>query len=230
MEEKIKNFAVVLGAGPAGLAAGYELVKNKKKVLLLEKDSQVGGLSKTINYKNYYFDIGGHRFFTKNKEVQNIWNETLGDDFLKRPRLSRIYYDKKFYFYPLRPMNALKNIGIYQAVAIILSYFYARIKHSFRRKKKMDTFEEWVVSRFGRRLFNIFFKTYTEKIWGIPTTEIGAEWASQRIKGLSLARAIINAFFSNKAKETSLIDEFHYPKYGPGMMYEKMAENIRLKN
>lgn len=230
MAETLKNFAVVFGAGPAGLAAGYELTKNKKKVLILEKDSQVGGISKTINYKNYYFDIGGHRFFTKNKEVQDIWKVTLGDDFLKRPRLSRIYYDKKFYFYPLRPMNALKNIGIMRAIAIVVSYAIARTKYFFGPKKKLTTFEEWVVARFGRKLFTIFFKTYTEKIWGISTTEIGAEWASQRIKGLSLARAIVNAFFPNNAKETSLIDEFHYPKYGPGMMYEKMAENIRSKN
>lgn len=231
MDANIKKRIIIFGAGPAGLACAMELIKNNQEVVMVEKDSQVGGIAKTVKYKGYHFDIGGHRFFTKEKEVLDLWQNTLGNDFLKRPRLSRIYYNNKFYFYPLKPLNALKNLGIFQALGIMASYVFTRLKYYMGFQKKPKTFEDWVTQKFGKKLFNIFFKTYTEKVWGIPTREIGAEWAAQRIKGLSLTKAVINAFFPKikRAKTTSLIDEFHYPRFGPGMMYEKMADMVKEK-
>lgn len=235
MDVNIEKKIIIFGAGPAGLATAMEAVKKNHKIFILEKEDQVGGIAKTVKYKGYHFDIGGHRFFTKEKEVQDLWHNTLGKEFLVRPRLSRIYYKNKFYFYPLKPFNALKNIGPISACSIIISYFFTRAKYyigrTFGYTKKAETFDEWITQRFGAKLFNIFFKTYTEKVWGIPTTEIGAEWAAQRIKSLSLTKAVINAFFpkSKKAKATSLIDQFNYPRYGPGMMYESMANIIKEK-
>jgi len=213
-----------MGAGPAGLAAGLELAKNRQSVLIAEADNQVGGISRTVNYKGYNFDIGGHRFFTKEKEVQELWQEILPDDFLKRPRLSRIYYNNKFFYYPLKPFDALKNIGLIKSFGIVISYAATRLKYYLGPKIPALSFEDWVSRRFGKKLFNIFFKTYTEKVWGIPTDQIGAEWASQRIKGLSLLRALKDAFFPDKNKLTSLIDEFSYPRFGCGMMYDRLAE------
>src|SRR3989344_2532869 len=229
MENNEKETIIICGAGPGGLAAAIELVKKGRRVVILEKENQVGGIAKTVNYKGYHFDIGGHRFFTKEKEVSNLWQETLGKDFLTRPRLSRIYYRNKFYFYPLKPANALKNLGFVQAMGILMSYFFTRAKYYLGPKKPAENFEEWVTEKFGKKLFNTFFKTYTEKVWGIPTKEIGAEWAAQRIKSLSLTKAVINAFFpkSKKTKVTSLIDQFQYPRLGPGMMYERLADAIK---
>lgn len=214
---------IIMGSGPAGLAAGYYLTKKGQLALLLEAESQVGGISKTIKYKDFYFDLGGHRFFTKFDEVNELWNEVLGDKFRKTPRLSRIYYRNKFFNYPLTAMNALFGVGIKDTFIILFSYFKARV---FPYKKE-ETFEEWVSNRFGKKLYSIFFKTYTEKVWGIPCSTIQAEWAAQRIKGLSLTTAIINALF--KPKKTSiktLIDEFDYPEFGPGMMYTEMKNKI----
>ena len=215
---------VIFGGGPAGLGAGVELTKRGLKPLILEKEGQVGGISKTLNYKGYYFDLGGHRFFTKSKEVMNIWKETLPEEeFLERKRLSRIYYKNKFFFYPLKPANALFNLGILTSIQVLLSYFKSKI---FPYKDE-STFDRWTSNRFGKKLFRIFFKTYTEKIWGMPSEEIEAQWAAQRIKGLSLNKAIRNAFFPDKSgKIKTLITKFHYPKYGPGMMYEGMGKNV----
>ncbi len=222
MKRKLK--VIILGAGPAGLGAGIELLSKKARIILLEKKNQVGGISKTINYKGNYFDLGGHRFFTKSKEIMNLWQETLGDDFLERKRLSRIYYQNKFFFYPLKPANALFNLGLFTSLEVLFSYFKSKIFP----KKDEETFEGWVINRFGEKLFNIFFKTYTEKLWGIPCNKMAAQWVAQRIKGLSLFSAIKNAFFPDRSgKIKTLIDKFHYPKYGPGMMYQKMAENIK---
>jgi len=165
---------VIIGAGPAGLAAGIKLVKAGKKVLIVEKESHVGGISKTIEYKGYRFDLGGHRFFTKSKEVNDLWNETLGKDFITRPRLSRIYYQNKFFAYPVKPLNALKGLGLKESILILASY----IKIKIFPYKKEDTFEEWVTNRFGKKLYNTFFKAYTEKLWGIPCNQIQAEWAA----------------------------------------------------
>ncbi|MDR1383366.1 MAG: NAD(P)/FAD-dependent oxidoreductase [Planctomycetaceae bacterium] len=214
---------IIFGAGPAGLAAGYELVKNGIQPTLFEKDEQVGGISKTIQYHGNYFDLGGHRFFTKLNDVNQLWQEVLGDKFLKRPRQSRIYYKNKFFNYPLTAMNALMGVGFVDTARILLSYANTKI---FPNKEEI-TFEQWVSNRFGKRLFSIFFKTYTEKVWGIPCSEIQAEWAAQRIKGLSLYQAVVNALFKPKGnKITTLIDEFDYPEYGPGMMYNDMRQKI----
>ena len=193
--EKLNNEKVVIiGGGPAGLTAAYELSRADVESIVLEKDRMVGGISRTAKYKDYYFDIGGHRFFTKIKRVNEMWKDVLGDNFLHRKRISRIYYNKKFFFYPLRPINALLGLGLYNSFLILFSYFYA---HTFPSKQE-ETFEKWVANRFGRRLYTTFFKTYTEKVWGIPCSEIRAEWAAQRIKGLSLAKAIKNSLIKPK--------------------------------
>ena len=220
---------VVIGGGPAGLTASYQLSKAGVESIVLEKDQILGGISRTVNYNNYYFDLGGHRFFTKIKEVEDIWNEVLGDDFLIRKRLSRIYYNNKFFYYPFRAFNALFGLGIWNSFLILASYLYAKLTPT----KQQDTFEQWVSKHFGRRLFNIFFKTYTEKVWGIPCNEIRAEWAAQRIKGLSLLTAIKNALIKPNSRSKNkknviktLIDEFSYPKFGPGMMWNAVADNI----
>ena len=213
---------VIIGAGPAGLTAAYELSKAGVTSTILEKDNVVGGIARTVTYKGYRFDIGGHRFFTKVTLVEQIWREVLGEDLIRRARLSRIYYRGKFYYYPLRAFNALFNLGLWETTRCVASYAWARL---FPRRPE-DDFATWVTNRFGRRLFEIFFKTYTEKVWGIPCTEIQAEWAAQRIKGLSLTAAIKNALFGElgKSKEQiikTLIDEFDYPRHGPGMMWTR---------
>lgn len=215
---------IIIGAGPAGLAAATILVQNNLKILLLEKDNQVGGISKTIKYKGFRFDLGGHRFFTKSEEVNRLWLKTLPKDFLIRPRLSRIYYRNKFFHYPVKPMNVLQGLGIKNSLAIILSYIHSKLTPYGQE----TTFEQWVSNRFGKKLFNTFFKTYTEKLWGLPCNQIHSDWASQRIKGLSLFSTLSNALFpvTKKNDIKTLINQFRYPKYGPGMMYEKMAENI----
>lgn len=215
--------AIIMGAGPAGLSTGYELEKGGIDSVLFEADSQVGGISKTIQYKGYYFDLGGHRFFTKIDEVNQLWKEVLQEDFRKTPRLSRIYYNNKFFNYPLTAMNALTGMGLIDTFGILSSYFKSKVA-PFDRE---ETFEQWVSNRFGKKLYSIFFKTYTEKVWGIPCSEIQAEWAAQRIKGLSLTTAVLNAVLKPKNSNIkTLIDEFDYPVYGPGMMYTEMANKI----
>ncbi|HEY0380272.1 MAG TPA: NAD(P)/FAD-dependent oxidoreductase [Pyrinomonadaceae bacterium] len=227
MNEHHDKKVVIIGAGPAGLTAAYQLCKAGVRAVVLEKSETVGGLARTVNHEGYHFDIGGHRFFTKVKAVEDIWREVLAEDeFLRRPRLSRIYYDKKFFPYPLRAFKTLVNLGPWNTLLILLSYLKARL-----RPAPDETFEQWVTNRFGRRLYRIFFKTYTEKVWGIPCREISAEWAAQRIKGLSLPAAIKNIFLkvSPRKKEKvikTLVDEFDYPRLGPGMMWQRMAEVV----
>jgi len=224
---------VIIGAGPAGLTAAYMLGKRGVSSTVLEADSVVGGISRTAERDGWRFDIGGHRFFTKVKAVEDVWFEILGpDDFLRRPRLSRIYYRGKFYDYPIVPMNALRNLGFVEAVRCGLSYIWVRI----RPPKDKSTLEGFVASRFGWRLYEHFFKTQSEKVWGVPCTEIQADWGAQRIKDLSLFRALWEAVKPKrfKAKEntkqvTSLIEEFNYPKYGPGMMWERCTEIVTAK-
>lgn len=217
---------VIAGAGPAGLTAAYEACKKGMIPVAFEKEREVGGISKTVNYKDYLFDIGGHRFFTKYDDVKKIWNEILGDDFLTRPRLSRIYYNNKFFYYPLKPLNALKNLGLINSISVMLSYVYSQI----RPYKNVNNFEEWISNKFGKKLFNIFFKTYTEKVWGISCREIQADWAAQRIKSLSLGKAILNSIgFLGKGRVTTLIDEFQYPRKGPGQMWNSAKKRIEEK-
>jgi len=211
---------LIIGGGPAGLAATYDLAKRKIPVTCFEADSVVGGISRTVNYNGFRFDIGGHRFFSKILAVNNLWFEILGKEFLKRPRLSRIFYNGKFFYYPLQPSNALLGLGIICSLRILASYCRARLFPS----NDEQTFEQWVTNRFGAELYNVFFKTYTEKVWGIPCSEIRAEWAAQRIKGLSLWTAVVNAFFKPQKTVKTLINEFNYPRFGPGQMYETMAD------
>ncbi|MFZ5449842.1 MAG: NAD(P)/FAD-dependent oxidoreductase [Thermodesulfobacteriota bacterium] len=214
---------VIIGGGPAGIAAATTLVGRNIPCLLLEKDQQIGGLCKTVEYKAFRCDIGGHRFFTKNREIHNMWEKALGDEFLVRPRLSRIYYRGKFFNYPLQIGNALAGLGLGESLKIISSYLKSQI---FPIKPEVS-FDDWVSNRFGRVLYNIFFKTYTEKVWGIPCTVLSADWAAQRIKNLSLGLALVNAIgLKNGTKVTSLIDNFHYPRLGPGQMYEAMAARL----
>jgi protoporphyrinogen oxidase len=215
---------VILGAGPAGLTAGYLLAKEGLPVIVLEAENQVGGIAKTAVRDGYRFDLGGHRFFTKVKEVDDLWHEIMREEFLKRPRMSRIYWNKKFLDYPLRGPDVIKKLGPVDLTKALLSYLWARLKP----KGREDTFEQWVTNRFGRWLFNQFFKSYTEKLWGVSTSEIRADWAAQRIKGLSFFSAAKSAFFGNRGnKIKSLISEFHYPRYGPGQMWETMTDDIR---
>ena len=222
----MKHYPVaIVGAGPAGLTAAYELVKEGIIPVVLEKGDKVGGIARTETYKGYRFDIGGHRFYTKVEAVQQLWQEVLGNEFIKVPRLSRIFYRGKFFNYPISAFNTLFNLGIIESTLIILSYLKVRI-WPLREEK---TFEEWVINRFGERLYKTFFKTYTEKVWGIPCSEIQADWAAQRIKGLSLTTAIINALFGSNDTKT-LIKEFDYPALGPGMMWEKFAEAVENKD
>jgi protoporphyrinogen oxidase len=215
---------VVIGAGPAGLTAAYELAKNGLASTLLEAGKQVGGISQTVSYKNFRFDIGGHRFFSKIPMVNELWHEILGDNFLLRPRISRIYYNNRFFDYPLKATNALAGLGPVEALLIGFSYAKTKMFPS----PKEENFEQWVINRFGSRLYRIFFKTYTEKVWGIPCTEISADWAAQRIKNLSLKEAVRNALLGTKNGKivTSLIEEFHYPRFGPGMMWERCEELV----
>ena len=219
---------VIIGAGPAGLTAAHELAKQGVQSTVLEKADRVGGISRTEIYKGYRFDIGGHRFFTKVGEVQQIWREILGDEFIKVPRLSRIYYQGKFYDYPLSLFNTLSNLGIVTSFLILISYLKAKLRAALNLTSEPETFEEWVIDRFGTRLYRVFFKTYTEKVWGIPCNQIRADWAAQRIQGMSLKRAVISALFGNQDTK-SLIKEFDYPLLGPGMMWERCQESLDRK-
>lgn len=223
-----KHFPVVImGGGPAGLTAGYELLKKGVQSIVFEQSDRVGGISRTETYKDYRFDIGGHRFFTKIEQVQDFWKEVLGDKFIKVPRLSRIYYQGKFYNYPLSLFNTLTNLGILPSFFILVSYLKAKLKARINYQEP-ETFEEWVSDRFGRRLYRTFFKTYTEKVWGIPCNKIRADWAAQRIQGMSLKRAVINALFGSQNAK-SLIKEFDYPILGPGMMWEACQDILNTQ-
>ncbi len=222
---------IIVGAGPAGLTAGYILTKksNERIAILEAHPTLVGGISRTERYKDYLFDIGGHRFFSKSQEIENLWREILPDDFIERPRKSRIYYNGKFYSYPLRAFEALRNLGIWESFVCVLSYVKARIFPITSPR----TFREWVSNQFGARLFNIFFKTYTEKVWGISCDEISADWAAQRIKGLNLAIAVWRAVMKSlgisnrrggKKVVKTLIESFRYPRRGPGMLWDAAAK------
>ncbi|MDX2269984.1 MAG: FAD-dependent oxidoreductase [Bryobacter sp.] len=225
--------ALIVGAGPAGLTAAYALTKAGRSATVLEADPRyVGGISRTVQYKGYRFDIGGHRFFSKSAEIEALWTEILGDELLERPRLSRIYYRHKFFSYPLRPWEAFSKLGPAESLRCLASYAQARLGP----RPTPRSFEDWVTQRFGRRLFEIFFKTYTEKVWGMACSEISADWAAQRIKGLSLSKALQNALGSYLREQKSgeeqvktLIRSFRYPRLGPGQMWEACAEKIQAR-
>src|SRR4051794_19474901 len=222
----LRQTTFVLGAGPAGLTAGYMLGKQGRDVVVLEAENQVGGIAKTVERDGYRFDLGGHRFFTKAKEVDDLWHEVLGDEFLRRPRMSRIYWNNRYLDYPLRGPDVIKKLGPVELTRCMASYLVAAAKP----KGNEDSLEQWVTNRFGKRLFELFFKSYNEKVWGVPASEIRAEWAAQRIKGLSFFSAARAAFFGNKGnKIKSLISEFNYPRYGPGQMWDAMTDAIRAQ-
>ena len=228
----------VIGAGPAGLTSSYLLTKQGVSTTVIEADPvYVGGISRTASYKGFLFDIGGHRFFSKSKEVVDLWKEILPQDFIERPRLSRIYYDGKYYSYPLKAFEALNNLGVVESGLCVLSFMY---KQAFPNEKP-QTFHDWVANQFGERLFSIFFKTYTEKVWGMSCDEISADWAAQRIKGLDLWSAMANALRNSIAPKgfkdgtkahdgeiiKTLIESFQYPRKGPGMMWDAAARKTR---
>jgi protoporphyrinogen oxidase len=218
------DHTVVVGAGPAGLTAAHLLSKIGQRVTVLEGDTTVGGISRTAQYRGFRFDIGGHRFFTKIAPVQELWEEILGEEFISVPRMSRIHYGGRYFDYPLKATNALRGLGVINAIRIVVSYLQAQLHPA----PVEENFEQWVTNRFGQRLYEIFFKTYTEKVWGIPCTEIRAEWAAQRIQGLSLARAILDATALNRRPQDikTLIHEFRYPRLGPGQMWEACRDQI----
>src|SRR5574341_1332290 len=219
------NTIVIIGAGPAGLTAAYELARHDRRAVVVEEQDKVGGLARTENHNGFYFDIGGHRFFTKVAAVERLWREVLGADFLRRPRLSRIYYNRRFFHYPLKPLNALAGLGFWRSLVIGLSY----LRWQLFPHRREDTFEQWVTNRFGKRLFETFFKAYTEKVWGISCSELRAEWAAQRIRGLSLKTAVLSMFVKPQRTIKTLIEEFHYPRFGPGMMWQAVEREVQGK-
>ena len=222
----------IIGAGPAGLTAAYLLTKQGYSVTVIEKDPvYVGGISRTVEHEGFRFDIGGHRFFSKSQEVVDLWNEILPDDFIQRPRISRIYYEGKFYSYPLRAFEALWNLGIVRSALCMASYAKAKLLPN----RQVRSFEDWTINQFGQKLYSIFFKTYTEKVWGMPCDEMSADWAAQRIKGLSLGAAVLDGLKRslglNKAPNNgmatkTLLETFRYPRLGPGMMWEAAAGKV----
>jgi protoporphyrinogen oxidase len=232
--EKLVDVAII-GAGPAGLTAAYLLSKKGYKVTVIEKDPKyVGGISRTVEHQGFRFDIGGHRFFSKSQEVVDLWNEILPDDFIQRPRMSRIYYEGKFYSYPLRAFEALWNLGIWRSTLCMLSYGKAKVFPN----RNVKSFEDWTVNQFGHKLYSIFFKTYTEKVWGMPCDEMSADWAAQRIKGLSLWNAVtdglkrslgLNKKPNDGQEVKTLLETFRYPRLGPGMMWDAAKRHVEAK-
>jgi protoporphyrinogen oxidase len=218
---------IILGAGPAGLTAAYELCNLQIPATVLEADSTVGGIARTEVYQGYHYDIGGHRFYTKMGEVDRIWHDLMGDDFIEVPRLSRIRYYEKYFFYPLRPLNAFFGVGLRNSIWVTLSYFHARLFPILPE----ESFEDYVCNRFGKRLYDIFFKVYTEKVWGIPCSEIRAEWAAQRIRGLSFTSAVVNAVLASRRTNTirSLSEKFAYPRLGPGEMWQRCKASVEAR-
>ena len=215
----------ILGAGPAGLATANELVKhNTKKIAIIEKNEIVGGLSRTENREGYRFDVGPHRFFTKNQMINNLWHDLLGKDFMPVDRLTRIYYRNKFFNYPIKAFDTFIKLGPVESFQALFSFSVSKLKP---HKENAETFEEWITQKFGSKLYETFFKTYTEKVWGIPCNRIGAEWAAQRIKGLDIIQVLKNALLLNKSNSIkTLVEQFDYPILGAGQMYEAIADKI----
>ena len=222
MNDQLTRQVIIIGGGPSGLTAGYELTKEGIHPLIFERLDKVGGISRTENYKGYHFDMGGHRFFSKSQYANDFWYEILGDGLLRRPRLSRIYYNDKFFNYPLKPLNVVTSLGLVQSTLIIMSY----LRWQVCPYREEETFEQWVTNRFGKRLFETFFESYTEKVWGIPCSELKADWAAQRIKDLSFRTAVLSMFVKPGKKVTTLIEEFGYPRLGPGMLWTEVKERV----
>jgi len=220
----VSDEVVIIGAGPAGLTAAHELSRHGTTSTIVERDPvYVGGLARTVRHNGSRFDVGGHRFFTRIPEVQALWRELLPDDFLVRPRLSRVHFRGTFFHYPLRAAEVLAKLELSESARIIASYVHSRL-HPIRPE---DNFEQWVTNRFGRHLYEMFFRTYTEKVWGIPCQEIGSEWAAQRIRDLSVGALIRNALgLSGSRRVRSLVDEFEYPRLGPGQMWERCRDVV----
>ena len=216
----------ILGGGPAGLTAAHVLTLRGAAGTVFEADGTVGGISKTVEFNGYRFDLGGHRFFTKLKPLERLWESMLGEEMLIRPRLSRIYYNVKFFSYPLKAKDVLGRLGIFESILCALSYIWSMRN----RGKKAETFEQWVTARFGRRLYDAFFRTYTEKVWGIPGSEIRSQWAAQRIKDFSLVKAVLSIIGLGGKNVTTLIEEFKYPRFGPGQMWEAFAANVQRRD
>jgi len=229
MKNKPCKNVVVMGAGPAGLSAAYQLSKNDIKVKVFEAQNQVGGISKTIVKNGFRFDLGGHRWFTKIDELDKLVKKLLGRQLIEVYRTSRIFFDGRYFDYPIKISNVLKGLGFWKSTKVVLSYLLVRIKYRLN-PKPLKTFEDWTIANFGYVLYSYFFKTYTEKLWGIPCRQIGAQWATQRIKGLSLSSAIRNALIPAKSKPKTLIDKFLYPKFGIGRICERLAEEIKKHN
>jgi protoporphyrinogen oxidase len=216
---------VVLGAGPAGLTAAHVLAQRGHPAMVFEADERVGGLAKTVQFNGYRFDLGGHRFFTKLKPIERLWEDTLGQEFLTRPRLSRIYFGGTFFRYPFRANDVIPRLGVVESARCALSYLWSRAS----KPKNPETFEEWVTMHFGRRLYDSFFRTYTDKVWGIPGDQILAEWAAQRIKNFSLFKALLSITGLRREHVTTLIEEFRYPRLGPGQMWETFQERLEAR-
>jgi protoporphyrinogen oxidase len=212
----------VLGAGPAGLTAADVLARRGVAGTVFEADGVVGGIAKTVEFRGFRFDLGGHRFYTKLPSVQRLWEEMLGADFAVRPRLSRIYYRGRYFSYPLRAREVPIRLGVVESMLCALSYLTGQL----RRRPPAETFEEWVTQRFGRRLYDAFFRTYTEKVWGMPGSEIRSEWAAQRIRDFSLLRAATYALRLRRNPPPTLVERFWYPRLGPGQMWEEFRRRV----
>ena len=222
----ISKKVIIIGAGPSGLGAALELQKNHvKDILIIEKNPDPGGLCRTVSFQDNRFDIGPHIFFSKNKEINELWHNIAGNEFITHKKLTKIYYKNKFFDYPLKPLNTLKNLGVIESSQAIIDYIISRIKTD---KGDMQSFEKWVYKNFGKKLYQTFFRTFTEKFWGIDCKKISADWAAQRIKSLNLSKAILDAInpFRNSESDKKIGKIFHYPLYGTGVMYERMAEKI----
>lgn len=226
MENKQSEYeCCILGAGPAGLAAANELIKNNiKNIVIIEKNNLVGGLSRTEVKDNYRFDVGPHRFYTKNNTINNLWHEMLGKDFIPVDRLTRIYYNNKFFNYPIKALDTFIKLGPLESLQALYSFSLTKLQ---RYQNDAETFDQWIIQKFGSKLYETFFKTYTEKVWGIPCNKIGAEWAAQRIKGLDIVQVLKSALHINKSNNIkTLVEQFDYPILGAGQMYNAFADKI----
>ena len=221
---------VIMGGGLTGLSSGYILAKSGLSVKVFESDSTVGGLSKTIVRKGFRFDLGGHRFFTKDRKIDDFVKDLMGDELISVPRKSKIYMRGKYFDYPLKPVNAFFGLGFATTTKIIFDYGTERCRRLIKEPSKISL-EDWVVSNFGRTMFDIYFKEYSEKVWGIDCSRISVDWVAQRIRGLSLAKAIKNAFFRLNGRDIpSLVDRFVYPRLGIGRISDRLSEEIERNN